>query len=160
MCRIFNIIFISFFLCSFAEGQNAFNKTYFEKTIWASLNKDSLFFKLDTIKMVKINKKLPLNDKNIMQVDAFFNENNYVTLNFKKHKKLELSSYNVRAWMRTTKVGTYNWMFKNIDKSINLFFEGKLFASFVPIYENQTWVPSSHTDIPIQTTEITLIRVR
>jgi len=145
--------------CSASNAQTIYNVNYFQATKWASYNKDSSFFKSDTIKLVKVTEHFSsLNDPNQMDLADYFG-NDYVLMKFKKRKQIEFYTHQIEAWTVTTLYGKYSWDFNLQKRTLDLFFKDKLLASFIPMSEREVSVKSNFAYEPtIMSTEVTLIR--
>ena len=96
------LIAICFFFCLNSYAQS-FNGKYFESTMWASAAKDSMFFKGDTIKLVKVIEDTYFKNRKAMAVEDYFHYYNYFILKFLKKRELKFSEVLIEEWMiRTT----------------------------------------------------------
>lgn len=144
MKYLFRILVVGLFYSSMSNAQT-FNSKYFETSKWASNNKDSLFFKADTIKLIKLFGESK-------DIASYFEGNNFITLEFKKHKKLKLFTTQVDSWSVSSKRGKYKWGFNKKNRTLNLYFNNKLFASFIPSSEREVEIRSNYIGKPIEKT--------
>jgi len=155
--KIFAICFLH---CSISTAQ-PFSKKYFELTKWASNNTDSLFFKSDTVRLVKIIDDTYLTDGKSMDVDEYFGDANYLMLEFAKQNKLVLTTTNRNAEYIRKLRGSYTWDFNTSKKILYLYLNKKLLASFILISHSQRRVNirGKYMDKPkVETIEISLKR--
>lgn len=159
MKNIFIIVFL--LLSSIAKAQSCFSTKFFEKSKWASDNKDSAFFKADTIKLIKIIDDTYLTDGKSMDVDDYFKDNNYIIVEFSNAKELKLLSANRNYEYIEVLKGEYHWQLNKPKKTIYLYLGEKLLASFVFITgsKRKVEVQGKYMDKPkTKTIEITLLR--
>ena len=146
--------FVTTLICLVGYSQVTIKKDYLIKTQWASKDNDSLFFKLDTIQLVKLNS---IDSSNLA---TYFNGNDYITIKLNKGGKMQLSTHQVKIWSVTTRYGRYKWAFDQTKQVLSLFLNKKRFASFRPISQRQVEVPSKYSDYPpFRTNEISLKRI-
>jgi hypothetical protein len=145
---------------SFNIKAQVFTRKYFEKTKWASKSNDSLFFKADTVKLVKTVEDTYFINGQGMNVPRYFNSD-YVQLEFYKNKKLKLSTVKLEEWVIGTFVGEYKWVYQKPKRTLNLYLNGILLCSFViiPNSAKKISIPSLYAKQPsIETIEISLLK--
>jgi hypothetical protein len=138
------------------------NKKYFENSKWASFNKDQLFYKLDTIKLVRIVENKFIIDSKFMNVADYFEDNDYVTLEFFKRDSLSVYATLIESWSIYTIKGEYKWKFNPKEKTLDLLLNGKVFMVLFPIpgSERKLKLKSQIAGNPdIATVEITLKKI-
>lgn len=131
----------------------------FESTTWASSNRDSFFFKSDTVKLIKIGDK----SSSASEKDAagYFGNHDFVTMDFKQNHELHLFLTKVDPWSIVTKEGKYLWSFDEKDRVLKLFYNNKLFATLVVVDQKEVELKSNYVDRSAKKTmEITLHKVR
>ncbi|MCW3467950.1 hypothetical protein [Chitinophaga nivalis] len=152
-------LFIIGLLCcaAVAQGQVKLQPADFAGTAWVTGNKDSTFFKSDTVRLIKsITSKTE-------EIDApgHFNGSDFVTLTFAKAHKLQLAITEVATWSVIQKKGPYKWVFHPEKQLLTLYFKDTLFASFTPLRIQATQVKSIYADHgPVATKELILVRVQ
>ena len=141
-------------------GQN-FNKHFFDNTRWFSENRDSMFFKADTIKWIQNINPAPnwTTEKNA--------EKDYGYLNSWEHVQFELKHNNIMILIK--KYGssatvyaseTWQWNYNKKRKVVEIYFKEKLIASFKPISQREIKIESKFSGSkPLTTHELTLTRV-
>lgn len=148
-----------FFIYLTVSGQK-FNKNYFIKSSWFTTNKDSFFYKSDTISFIKYCNKGPEWAKNeFAEYELkYLKTGNYIEIRFGKHRKLDFSEiFNNYIYQ----VGlNWNWIFNKNKGTLDLFLEGKFYSSFLPIVENEIKVPSKYAEQKelLTTKELKLVR--
>ena len=148
------------FCCSNSNAQS-FNAKYFESTMWASAARDSIFFKADTIKLVKVVKDTYFINGKAMAVEDYFYNYNYFVLKFLKKKRLIFSEALIEEWMIKTRLEDTKWEYNIKSKSLDLFKNGKLLSSFIPIPKSEVIVKikSKYNGDPyLKTVEISLVK--
>ena len=137
-----------------------FSKKYFEETKWASKSNDSLFFKADTVKLVKTVEDTYFINGQGMNIPRYF-YSDFVQLEFYKNKKLKLSTVKLEEWLVGTFEGEYKWEYHKLKFSLDLYLNGIVLSSFViiPNSEKKIFLPSLYANQPsIETIEISLLR--
>lgn len=150
--RLLNLLSMSLFFCAIADGQMKLSVKYFESSTWASNNKDSCFFKSDTIKIIRIVKNVSFQASESKDVAGYFNGNDFITLEFGRANKLNLFVTKVESWSITKRKGKYSWDFNNKNQILSLYFNGKLFATFKSISKREVMIASQYVDQPQKTT--------
>ena len=160
MKPLFFLIAICLFCYSNSYAQS-FNAKYFESTMWASAARDSIFFKADTIKLVKVIEDTYFINGKAMAVEDYFHNYNYFVLKLLKKNKLKFSEFLIEEWLISTSPEANKWEYNIRTKSLDLFKNGKLFASFIPIPKSQVIVEiksSYNGDPKLKTVEISLVK--
>ncbi|MEO7306641.1 MAG: hypothetical protein ABIR78_08315 [Ferruginibacter sp.] len=146
---------ILFFIYSDSEGQLLLKKKKITKTQWATQYKDSLFFKSDTIRFVKVQ-----NIDSLNLVD-YFDEKDYAVLAFYKCKKLKILIINVDFWVVNHLYGKFKWAFNEVSQTLELFYKKTQFATFSPVSERSVEIKSQYKyEKPYRTTEISFLRIK
>ncbi|MGC4100492.1 hypothetical protein [Ferruginibacter sp.] len=141
--------------CFTSKGQVGFNKKYFENTAWASKNSDSLFFKADTITIIKTTGRL-----NSPGMKEYFKNSNFVTFNPGKAGRMKFFMHYEHERVTITLIGTYKWNFDKASQVLNLFYNDVSIGCFVAISETATVIPSVSIGVPdLKTTAVLLKRV-
>jgi hypothetical protein len=156
-----NLTLILLFFTNVIFGQTYYKK-YFEKTSWFSNNKDSNFFKSDTLRIIKHSNFGPKwSPKEYAESEMkYLNHGDFVEFGFGRHNIVNLS-YQYHNYMNEVPGGQWSWTF---DKKTNLLTiydgENKLFFSFRPISERQIKIESRFSEQKdlLTTTELTVIR--
>ena len=148
-------------LSSLVKAQSFFNTKFFKKSKWATVDKDSAFFKADTLKLIKIIDDTYLTDGKSMDVDDYFKDSNYIIVEFSDAKELKLFSANRNYEYIKILKGQYHWQLNKQKKIMHLYLGEKLLISFV-------FLSGSKRDVEVQgkymdkqktkTIEITLLR--
>lgn len=155
MCRA---LIISLFYCCTAKGQVKYKVSHFESAVLVSGNKDSLFFKSDTINLLKIGNKSFQESQETYDLSGYF-KSDYISLELRKDNSSMFFFINVDSWTISNKTGTYNWNFDEKNQTLTLFYKNKLFASFTPVLEREVEIKSNYAGrYALKTKEIILRR--
>lgn len=158
----FYIIFI--LLINISSYGQSFSKKFIKNTEWFSDNKDSLFFKKDTIRLVKYPPKL---QKRYNKYDIQYNECEYKYLNhleyikleFKKNGNLNLTQKNWHLGIGYPE-GMFTWDFRKKEGIISIYKLKKLKDKFKILNTKEIEIDSKHlNNTPLKTTELTMIRI-
>lgn len=150
------MIFLSFFSLSIeAQVTNHLN---FLNSKWATRYKDSFLLKNDTLKIVNIsNENVQSTDS--VNISSFFGNNDFMTLVFKKHKKLEISVTQINSWSVLNIKGDYKWKFRKKRQTLYLYNKKKLIGSFIILSSRNVVIKSNYIDRSnIETQELVLKR--
>ena len=96
-----------------------------------------------------------------MAVEDYFHNYNYFILKFLKKKRLIFSEALIEVWMIRTTLEDTKWEYNIKSKSLDLFKNGKLFSSFIPILKSEVIVKikSKYNGDPyLKTVEISLVK--
>lgn len=158
--KICSLFTIGILCCITVHAQIKLSAKYFEGTTWAVSNKDSSFYKSDTIRIVKLSDKSSPKTDDSKNVAGYFSDNDFITMEFKKAKGLILFTTKVDSWSIVKKKGKYVWMFLFKSQTLKLYFNNKLFAIFKPLSKSQVQIKSEYTDGPLTATaEIVMKRI-
>ena len=161
MAKIINFFVFYIFFHFPGSCQYSCNQNYFKNTIWASGFGDSSFFKLDTVKLIMIKGDLNLNDEDNLDITDHFMNSDFLKLEFASENKMKLSITNVTDWTVSHKNLNYNWYFNKKKCTLSLYHDSKIFALFVPLFENKVEIKSSYSNKkPINSTELILKRLK
>lgn len=155
--KIYSLFYVGMFCSLIAQSQIKISIKYFEGTTWAASDKDSSFFKSDTIRFVRLMVKASHNFDNSNDVAGYFSDGDFVTMEFQKTGELVFITTKVDSWSIVKKRGKYFWKFNNKHQTLRLYFNNKLFATLKPIHQKKVQIESEYTDRPPTTTvEITM----
>lgn len=162
--RMNKLILISFVVC-FSLNLNAqkFRKSDFIKTDWFTDNKDSLFFKSDTIRLIQHTNYGPEWDKaRYAEYEMMYlNHGNYLNFSFKKNRLFEYwETYNnninifFQAW--------FTWELNKREQVITVLMDGKVYFKLRPVSKRQIKIKSRYAVQKelLETTELTVIRIK
>ncbi|MBC9914602.1 hypothetical protein [Chitinophaga varians] len=122
-----------------------------ESSIWIGDNTDSLFFRGDTVSLIKAP----------ATTDNYMIRHDFVTLVFGKAGALDISATKVSTWSVTKRKGLYTWQFDPQRQLLTIFFNGGKWAVFRLVSEMPVRLESCYVNEPeITTTKITMKRVR
>ncbi len=155
------IIILGFLIFSLDFSGQTFNSNYFLKTSWFCNDKDSSFFKSDTVRFIKYKNTGPIGYTNekAENESRYFNHGDRVELNFQKPKKLGLTS------IRQNSIGsvTSGWIWTINNKTNLLTISNTTFLFiFRPVSQRQIKLTSRFALQPdsLVTTELILIRIK
>jgi len=131
----------------------------FQSTEWASYNKDSAFFKLDTVQLLRIYSKGDGLMSDTLNVARFF-ETDFVNMTFNDSANMIFNFTILDDWITKTVHGTYNWNYDRKRNILSLYFKGKLFSQFAPLYTRQVSVPSRFDTPDVNTVILYLKRIK
>lgn len=143
MKLVFKILLLNLLYSSITKAQT-FDTKYFRGTMWASISKDSLTFKADTIKFVKIIEDTYLKNAKAMDIAGYFKGADFITFKFMPNGKLKMETHNVENGTVSNIVGKYRWDFNNKQKAINLYFNNKLFTSLIPLFATKVKIGAKY----------------
>ncbi|MES2284105.1 MAG: hypothetical protein V4547_00370 [Bacteroidota bacterium] len=149
-------------------GQS-FNKKYFSNTDWFSNNRDSIFFKADTLKFIKYSNlapKLALRQSSRKEYAEsemnYLSSGNYVEYGFERHKMLYFCEITNNYMCAVAGLETWKWKFEKKTNLLNFYYNDKLFSTFRFISEKQINIESKYAEQKdlLTTIELTAIRVK
>jgi hypothetical protein len=144
------------FLC----GQT-FDANYFKKTSWFSDNKDSAFYKSDTVRFIQYSNFGPaeFSKEHAEYEMKYLGHGDFVKFSFLKQRKMQLSE-RLNNSIGIVKSGMWSWTFEN--NTLHMYNERKLICSFRPISEKIIKIESrfAKQEELLTTKEIVLVRVK
>lgn len=153
-----SLLVIAMFLCTVVEAQINLTTKYFEGTSWAVSNKDSSFFKSDTIRIVKLPRRALDKTDDSINIAAYFDNNDFITIQFKRANELTLFTTKVDSWSIIRKKGIYVWTFSAGRQTLSFYFNGKLLAKYKPIIQSQEEVKSNYTGGAVKATMLIVLK--
>lgn len=153
------IFLVSWILSPSLYSQN-FSKKYFIKTSWFSNNKDSAFYKEDTIRLIKyINPSPEWTKEGYAEYEMkYLSHGDYIQIGFNKFNQLILTG------RRNNYIGIVydrksSWMFRKKNGQLTICLNNSI-SSFVPIKEQSTKIESKFAEQKemLTTTELILVR--
>jgi len=162
------VIFFSICLLSTTLFGQTFSKKYFASTDWFSSNKDSCFYKKDTLKIIKHSVVAPnwaselQNRKEYAEFELkYLNTGDFVEFGFSNNRNMHLS-WRHSNYINTVPGGQWTWSFDEKTNILSFYdHEKKLVFSFQPISEKQIQIESrfaEHKEL-LKTIELTAIRI-
>ena len=156
-------------LVNFASYSQSFDKKYFIKSDWFSNNKDSLFFKADTIRLLKYNNIVIGDYSQEEEYDEFemiyFDHGQYVQLEFDRYGKMKFNIVNDNIDVLQFLENPI-WKFNNKTQELTIdHFDGLYLVKFKVLTENSVKINSKKyyqtlNDRMINTIELTLVRMK
>lgn len=145
-----------------AWGQT-FNEKHFTSTDWFSDNKDSAFYKLDTLKFIKYSNYGPqwAAQKHAEYEMKYLNHGDFVVLGFKKHGKFNFS-WRYNNSMVVVPAGQWTWTFDSQTNQLKIYDNKKVVVGvFRPVSQRPVKIESVFAEQKdlLSTTELTLIRI-
>ncbi len=147
--------------CINASGQT-FNDRFFLQTSWFSNDKDSSFFKSDTIRLIKYSNLGPTGytQEKAENESKYLNHGDRVELTFYKKKKLGLTS------TRQNYIGSFipgwTWIINSKTNLLAVSLSNVFHFTFRPVSQRQIKLSSRFALQPdsLTTTELTLVRTK
>lgn len=157
-----HLLFLGLLISTTILCGQTFNEKYFIKTDWFSNNKDSVFFRADTLKLIKYsNFGTILTPKKYAESEIkYLNHGDYVTLSFKKYKKIDFS-WRYDNYIGLVSGGQWTRTFDKKTNELKIYNDKKeLIASFKPISEKKIKIESIFLEQKnlLTTIELTLLR--
>ena len=134
----------------------------FKSTKWASSNRDSAFYKADTIRLLKLTRDASELSKidYLEDLPDYYNGSDFIVIEFKKKSRLKLSTILVDSWLVQTKKGEYRWSYNKKEGVIRLFLNDQSIGKFKIGHQSKTHVKSRLSgQSAIITDEIALVRM-
>lgn len=159
------LILILFLVLPLIAPAQTFNKKYFNKTVWFADNKDSAFYKQDTIRLIKYSNR-DLEAKSIEFKEnpkAYLKHGEYITLAFrKKDNHLDFLERTEKGLSQSV---TYqeggNWKWNSNGQLLELYNRDSQISALKPLDERKVKIDERYyTQETLTTTEITFIRVK
>jgi hypothetical protein len=148
------------------EGVWGVNKAYFTNTNWFSNNKDSAFFKADTIRLVKYSNLAPdfqtRGKKEYAEWETkYLGHGDFVQIGLNRHKELHFTEMHSNS-MSNVWGEPLTWLFDENTILLKLFdTKHKVISSFQPVSKKQMHIESRFSEQKdLLTTELTLVRVK
>jgi hypothetical protein len=159
-----HLLIIGILLSSTMLWGQTFNEKYFTNTDWFSNNKDSGFYKLDTLKFIKYSNYGPeWAAKEYAEYEMkFLNHGDFVVFGFKRHGKMNFS-WRYNNYRGVVPGGQWTWMFESKTNELIIYDDKKVvLGTFRPIYERPVKIESRFAEQKdlLSTTELTLIRIK
>lgn len=159
-------LYIIIFICiSFnIKGQN-FNKKDLINTEWFTDNKDSIFFKKDTIKLIKYSHKSKSKFSNIQtqyleSPNKYLGHSVYVNLGFKRHRDFSFLQNNWHLSISHIK-GILSWNYDKKKNMILIYKYGSLDYKLKILTFREIEVETNEINPKrLNTLELTVVRVR
>jgi hypothetical protein len=159
MKKILLAIALSFPLLVSAQD---FRKIFFKDSYWFSENKDSSFYKSDTLKFVLYKNTPPkwAAKETVEDERAFLGHGEFVKLRFLRNKRFEFSRhvYHMAAFY----IPTMRWDYDEKLEQLKIFKNQILIASYKPIRIEELQLNSrfSGDSVSLKTTMITVLRIK
>lgn len=112
-----------------ANAQKVDRKT-FSRYQWAMSNKESLFSKVDTVRIVKLSGKLKKDRFDFNEDLADYYKSDFIVMKFQTKKKVKFFSISIDTWMVTTKKQKYTWNVNANTQIISFLLNKKVVAKF------------------------------
>ena len=162
-------LFLGLLLSSTILCGQTFNKKYFTNTSWFSNNKESAFYKADTLKLIKYSTLAPKwaqeasNKKEYAESEVMLlNTGDFVEFHLESRQKMQLL-WRERNYKYILPYGQWTWVFDEKKKVLSFHdWDMRSVFSFRPISEKRIKIESrfsEHEDL-LNTTELIVIRVR
>ena len=152
--------FLLFVFCFVANARaQKIDSDFFLGDEWAIRNGDSLFFKSDTLRMIKLAKRQSKQSRNIAVNLADYYKTDFVLINFVSKKKAHISYVSINSWLMSRRKGSYTWKFNDGDQVLGLYYNRQpvLVAKIAGV--ESIVVPSNIAgDVPFAVEELILIR--
>lgn len=97
---------------------------------WAMSNKESLFSKADTVRIVKLSGKLKKDRFDFNEDLADYYKSDFIVMKFQTKKKVNFFSISIDTWMVTTKKQKYTWNVNPNTQIISFLLNKKIVAKF------------------------------
>jgi hypothetical protein len=153
-------IFLIFWI-TILKGQS-FNKKYFTETNWFSNNKDSAFYKADTVHFIKYSNKAPewSSDQFAEDEIKYLTHGDFVKISFEKNNKLFLAGRQNN--FQIIRSGKWTWNYDSKSHTICIYCNDIIVSSFMPIAEREIKIESGFAKPEglLTTNELTLIRIK
>ncbi len=158
------LLFLGILFSSTIVWGQTFNKKCFTNTDWFSNNKDSAFYKLDTLEFIKYsNFGPPWAAKEHAEYEMkYLNHGDFVVLGFRRHGKLNFS-WRYKNSMGVIPGGQWTWTFDSKTNQLKIYEDKKVVAGvFRPVSERQVKIESRFAEQKglLTTTELTLVRIK
>ncbi|WP_339839607.1 hypothetical protein, partial [uncultured Flavobacterium sp.] len=157
----FGLLLILTFQSCFIFAQK-FEKKYFVKTAWFVNNKDSIFYKSDTLKLIKhVNLGPEWSGKEYSENEMeYFGHGDFVEIKFERHSNLH---FNWRVGNSHFIIPTlpWKWKYKKDDQTIEIRDDKDiLILKCQPIFEKQIEITSRYDKNIMKTVELTVVRIK
>lgn len=154
----YSLFSIVIFFCITVQAQINLTAKYFEGTNWAVCNKDSSFFRSDTIRLIKLQVQGPDKTDESINIAGYFGGNDFITIEFKRANDLTFFTTKVDSWSIVKKKGDYSWGFSDRNKTLKLYFNSKVFAKFKPLLQSQTEIESNYVGGALTATTVIVLK--
>jgi|GEM_PF-1280277 len=155
------LILVCLFLAFLATGQTL-RKKDFVNTEWFSNNLDSLFYKTDTVKLIKYSNIAPKNRGFHGYAESefkFLKHGYYIQLQFNKAGSMDF--WDIKYEMAATYYkGATTWTFDNNENVLLIFRFGKLEFKLKPILVKEVELESKYADTNSQIKTIEVIMLK
>ncbi|WP_430401195.1 hypothetical protein [Flavobacterium sp.] len=159
----FGLLLILIFQSCFIIAQK-FDKKYFVKTAWFVNNKDSIFYKSDTLKLIKhvnLSPKWSGNGKLYSENEMeYFGHGDFVEIKFERQGELYFN-WRVKNSKFRFPILPWNWKYKKNEQTIEIHDDKDLLIlKFKPIFEKQIEITSRYDKNKMKTVELTVVRIK
>ncbi|PWU02600.1 MAG: hypothetical protein C5B52_05105 [Bacteroidetes bacterium] len=158
--RIYILVVLLFSNWQIAQSQIKYLKQNFEYTRWATVNHDSLFFKSDTVRLLRLDNDVSPTNSDSMDLAGFYGNKDFMFIFFNNANEFQPSAVIVESWSIIRKKGNFLWNFNRSKQVLTLNFNNKICLKYKPILEKGVKIKSSYVGhAPFQSTELLLKRL-
>jgi hypothetical protein len=140
-----------------------YSKKDFVKTDWFTENIDSLFFEVDTIRLIQYNNYGPEWDKdeNAEYEMKYFDHGDYLNFCFERFGHFEYwATYD--NYMNSVPIADFIWKFDKKDQILTVFMDNEIYFKLKPLSKRQIEIESGYAEQEelLTTNELTLIKIK